>query len=106
MKKQMKVAEKEIRVVELVARRETLKQVEEGLETEMEKIAMTMFARALDENFDAKMITTKTLLTRWIKEIEHELDELSQEVFEENISQEVERKIGKAKERTEANTND
>lgn len=106
MKKQMKVAEKEIRVVELVARRETLKQVEEGLETEMEKTAMTMFARALDENFDAKMITTKTLLTRWIKEIEHELNELSQEVFEENISQEVERKIGKSKERTEANTND
>jgi hypothetical protein len=73
--------EHEQRFVELTFRFGVLKELKSKMEKELENKGMLFLAKAFDENVEDKHAATITVLNKWMKEIDQELDTLEDKVF-------------------------
>jgi molybdopterin converting factor small subunit len=71
----------EQRFVELTFRYGLLKEVKDKLEKGLENKVIQMFSKAFDESVEDKQAATITVLNKWMKEIDQELNTLEGKVF-------------------------
>lgn len=75
------MTEHELRFVELTFRSGVLKELKTKMEKEFENKGMLFLAKAFDENVEDKQLATITVLSKWMKEIDQELETLEGKVF-------------------------